>query len=161
MTAILRVEGAVAGARRPKDVGTLIGAVGAAVFAGLAVLVLLLAFYRAAFAQHHNHPPQDAALHERFYSIWMRPDNPSVNCCNKQDCYPAEFKLVGGTWFAKRRDDGEWVPIPEERFEHNRTDRTPADSPDGRSHVCMHAADLRIAPTPYGVPYSGSVGDAA
>jgi hypothetical protein len=103
----------------------------------VAVLVLLLAFYRAAFAQHHNHPPQDIALHERFYSTWMRPDNPSTSCCNKQDCYPAEFKLVGGTWFAKRREDGQWVPIPEERFEHSRTDRTPAESPDGRSHVCM------------------------
>jgi hypothetical protein len=80
---------------------------------------------------------QDAALHERFYSTWMRPDNPSVNCCNKQDCYPAEFKLVGRTWFAKRREDGQRVPIPEERFEHNRTDRTPVESPDGRSHVCM------------------------
>ena len=88
-------------------------------------------------AQHHNHPPQDAALHERFYSTWMRPDNPSVTCCNLQDCYPTEFKLVGQTWFAKRREDGQWVPIPEERLEHNRTDRTPAESPDGRSHVCM------------------------
>ena len=29
------------------------------------------------------------------------------------------------------------MPIPEDRFEHNLTDRTPADSPDGRSHVCM------------------------
>ena len=58
MTAVPRVAGTVAG---PGSI--LIGAVGAAMFASLAVLVLLLAFYRAAFAQHHNHPPQDAALH--------------------------------------------------------------------------------------------------
>ena len=129
MTPVPRVDGAVA-----------------PVFGALAVLVMLLAFHGAAFAQHHNHPPQDITLHERFYSTWMRPDDPSKTCCNNQDCYPAEFKLVGGTWFAKRREDGEWVPIPEARFEHNRTDRTPADSPDGRGHVCM-------LPPIYGVVY--------
>ena len=56
MTAVPRVDGAVA-----------------AVFAALAVLVMLLVFHRAAFAQHHNHPPQDATLHEQFYSTWMAP----------------------------------------------------------------------------------------
>ena len=105
--------------------------------AAILVAAAVLARPTTGIAQHHNHPPQDAALHERFYSTWMRPDNPSRSCCNKQDCYPAEFKLAGGTWFAKRREDGGWVPIPEEKFEHNRTDGTPADSPDGRSHVCM------------------------
>ena len=48
MTAVPRVDGAVA-----------------PVFGALAVLVMPLAFHGAAFAEHHNHPPQDIALHER------------------------------------------------------------------------------------------------
>lgn len=78
----------------------------------------------------HFHPPQDAELHERFYSTWMRPDKPSVSCCNLEDCYPTEARFHNGTWFAKRREDGKWLAVPPAKIEHNR------DSPDGRNHLC-------------------------
>jgi hypothetical protein len=102
-------------------------------------LVVLAWCIVAARAQEHahgtanGHPPQDQAIHERFYSNWMRPDDPELSCCNKKDCYPAEFKNVGGTWFAKRREDGAWIPIPAQKFEMHR------DNPDGRNHICMQA----------------------
>jgi hypothetical protein len=80
---------------------------------------------------HHNHPPQDAALHEMFYSSWMMPDHPNVSCCNKQDCYPTEARYRDGFWEARRREDGHFVRIPWEKVEQRR------DNPDGRNHVCM------------------------
>ena len=78
----------------------------------------------------HYHPPQDAEIHERFYNGWMRPDKPSVSCCNLMDCYPTEARFQGGTWFAKRREDGKWLAVPASKVERNR------DSPDGRNHLC-------------------------
>jgi hypothetical protein len=80
---------------------------------------------------HHNHPPQDALLHEQFYSTWMMPDHPERSCCNKQDCYPTEARFRDGFWEAKRREDGQYVRIPWEKVEQRR------DNPDGRNHVCM------------------------
>jgi hypothetical protein len=80
---------------------------------------------------NHHHPPQDALLHEKFYSTWMMPDRPSASCCNNRDCYPTEVRFRGGFWEAKRREDGVYVRIPWEKVEQNR------DNPDGRSHVCM------------------------
>ncbi len=85
----------------------------------------------AAKAQDHHHPPQDVQLHEKFYSTWYMPDNPSKSCCNKQDCYPTEIKYVGTSLFARRREDGAWVVVPPQKIERNR------DNPDGRNHVCM------------------------
>lgn len=81
-------------------------------------------------AQHNGHPPQDQAIHEQFYSTWMRPDAPDLSCCNKKDCYPVEARFTNGQWFAKRREDGKWLAIPASKIEHNR------DSPDGRNHMC-------------------------
>lgn len=85
----------------------------------------------------HHHQQQDAQLHEQFYVTWYRPDNPMHSCCSKQDCYPTQFKHVGGKWFALRREDQQWVYVPEQKFEHNRRDGPPRVSPDHRSHVCM------------------------
>src|SRR4051795_6195216 len=82
-------------------------------------------------AQEHHHPPQDVQLHEKFYSTWYMPDQPTKSCCNKQDCYPTEIKYVGNTLFARRREDGEWIVVPPQKIERNR------DNPDGRNHVCM------------------------
>jgi len=82
-----------------------------------------------------SHPPQDQELHEKFYQHWFRPVPRTVSCCSMQDCYPTEAKLVGGTWFALRREDRQWIPVPESVLEHNQAD--PEESPDGRSHVCM------------------------
>jgi hypothetical protein len=78
----------------------------------------------------HHHPPQDQLLHEKFYSTWHMPDNPSVSCCNEADCYPTEIKYVDGELYAKRREDGKYIPIPSQKVERNR------DNPDGRNHLC-------------------------
>jgi hypothetical protein len=90
--------------------------------------VIMLAVSPA--AAQHRHPPQDEALHEKFYSTWYMPDNPAKSCCNKADCYPTEIKYVGGDVYARRREDGKYIPIPLQKVEHNR------DNPDGRSHLC-------------------------
>ena len=79
---------------------------------------------------HHHHPPQDAAVHEKFYSTWYMPDNPRKSCCNKADCYPTEIKLEGASIFAKRREDGKFILVPPQKVERNR------DNPDGRNHLC-------------------------
>jgi hypothetical protein len=58
-----------------------------------------------------HHPPQDQLLHEKFYATWHMPDNPSVSCCNEADCYPTEIKYVDGNIYAKRREDGKFIPV--------------------------------------------------
>jgi hypothetical protein len=78
----------------------------------------------------HHHPPQDQLLHEKFYSAWHVPDNPSASCCNDADCYPTEIKYVDGIIYAKRREDGKYIPVPHQKVEQNR------DNPDGRNHLC-------------------------
>jgi len=100
-----------------------------------------LIFAVSTAAAQHQHPPQDEPLHEKFYSTWYMPDNPSKSCCNKADCYPTEIKYVGGAIYARRREDGKYIPIPPQKVERNR------DNPDGRSHLCapppnsLHAPD--------------------
>lgn len=96
----------------------------------VATLIVIGAAQRVRAAEAHRHPPQDAAIHETFYSTWMRPDDRARSCCGKEDCYPVEAKKVGGTWFFKRRETGEWTPVPPEKIEYER------DNPDGRNHVC-------------------------
>jgi hypothetical protein len=77
-----------------------------------------------------HHPPQDQWLHEKFYSTWHMPDNPSASCCNDADCYPTEIKLINGKIYAKRREDGKYILVPPQKVERNR------DNPDGRNHLC-------------------------
>jgi hypothetical protein len=97
----------------------------------LAVAAFLLAFpFGKALAQEHRHPPQDEPLHEKFYSTWYMPDNPSRSCCNKADCYPTEVKFQHGQWYALRREDRKYIPVPWPKVELNR------DNPDGRNHLC-------------------------
>jgi hypothetical protein len=106
-------------------------------FVTVAVLALLIS---PAAAQHQrNHPPQDADLHEKFYSTWYMPDNPSRSCCNKADCYPTEIKMLGANIYARRREDGKYILIPAHKVEQNR------DNPDGRNHMC--------APPPSAIAY--------
>jgi hypothetical protein len=95
-----------------------------------AYVVAGMMFAVSTAAGQHRHPPQDEALHEKFYSNWYMPDNPSKSCCNKADCYPTEVKYVSGTVYARRREDGKYIRIPPQKVEHNR------DNPDGRSHLC-------------------------
>jgi hypothetical protein len=105
---------------------------------GFAVVGSMLAVSSA--AGQHRHPPQDEPLHEKFYSSWHMPDNPSKSCCNKADCYPTAIKFFGGNVFARRREDGKYIPIPPQKVERNR------DNPDGRSHLCAPPPDSFYPP---------------
>jgi hypothetical protein len=74
-------------------------------------------------------------MHERFYSTWMETDHPNVSCCSKDDCYPTEARPgVNTQWAARRREDGLWIDVPDEKVERVR------QPPDGRAHVCMPKA---------------------
>ena len=77
-------------------------------------LAFLLLVSTPAFAQssHRHHPSADMPLHEKFYSTWYMPDQPTRSCCNKADCY------------------GKWLRIPTAKVERRR------DNPDGRNHLC-------------------------
>lgn len=81
-------------------------------------------------AVHRQHPVQDQALHEKFYSTWHMPDNPSLSCCSSADCYPTDIKYIDGRLYARRREDGRFILIPPQKVERNR------DNPDGRNHLC-------------------------
>src|SRR3954453_9894963 len=95
----------------------------------LSALVLCYALTRSAGAQH-NHPPQDVEVHEKFYSTWFMPDQPTRSCCNKADCYPTEGKFEHNQGSPWRGEDGQYIPIPANKVERNR------DNPDGRNHIC-------------------------
>lgn len=88
----------------------------------------------------HEEHPEDFPLHEQFYAEWLMPNNGQPrksSCCNKNDCYPTSFKLVGGTWFARRREDGKMMAVPDSKLEHLQPDFR--ESPDGQGHVCASA----------------------
>jgi hypothetical protein len=95
-----------------------------------ALVVLAPTFALAQSQEHRHHPASDIPLHEKFYSTWYMPDNPSKSCCNKADCYPTEITYRNGDIFARRREDGKWLRIPASKVEHRR------DNPDGRNHMC-------------------------
>jgi hypothetical protein len=106
-------------------------------FCKLLFSIVLLGFIAGVQAQeagqgaaHRQHPPQDQALHEGFYSTWHMPDNPTLSCCNSADCYPTDIKYVDGHIYARRREDGKYILVPAQKVERNR------DNPDGRNHLC-------------------------
>jgi hypothetical protein len=81
-------------------------------------------------AQERHHPPEHMQLHEKFYSTWFMPDDPRRSCCNKADCYPTQVKFENGQWWALRREDQQYIPVPWQKVEINR------NNPDGRNHLC-------------------------
>ena len=91
-------------------------------------------------AQERHHPAADMALHEKFYSTWFMPDEPNKSCCNKADCYPTQVKFHDGQWWAMRREDGKYIPIPWRKVEINR------NNPDGRNHLCAPPPSSYHAP---------------
>ena len=93
-------------------------------------LVLIVLATPAKAQEHRAHPAADVPLHEKFYSSWHMPDQPTRSCCNKTDCYPTEVRVQGGMIFARRREDGKWLLIPSNKVERHR------DNPDGRNHIC-------------------------
>jgi hypothetical protein len=98
--------------------------------AKLAPLLCLVALCGPALGQHmHGHEVIPGNV-GKFYEGWMRPDSPTISCCNLMDCYPTEAKFESGRWRAKRREDGAWLTVPASKIEQNR------DSPDGRNHLC-------------------------
>lgn len=102
----------------------------AAVFIYIILVAVVCVLCGAGKSEERHHPPQDQAIHERFYSTWFMPDAPNVSCCHNQDCSPAASKFENGHWSARRTDDADWIDIPASKIEQNR------DSPDGRSHLC-------------------------
>jgi hypothetical protein len=95
------------------------------------VLLFFVALSMMANAQEHRaHPVADLPIHEKFYSTWYMPDQPTRSCCNKADCYPTEVRVQEDSIYARRREDGKWLRIPPQKVERNR------DSPDGRNHLC-------------------------
>jgi hypothetical protein len=106
----------------------------------------------------HHHPPQDQLLHEKFYSTWHMPDNPSVSCCNETDCSPTEVKYVDGELYAKRREDGTYIPVPPQKVERNR------DNPDGRTtsarpRPVSSTHPIPCSASPWGVPHEIRIGE--
>lgn len=89
------------------------------------VFLLLGSVITPAHSQHEHHSAAG-----RFYKTWMMPDLPTVSCCNENDCYATEARKVGNRWEAKRREDGKWLSVPDEKIERNR------DNPDGQNHLC-------------------------
>ena len=115
-----------------------------ALVTAIAALTIALPFMgeRLALAQeaHRHHPAQDMALHEKFYSTWFMPDEPSKSCCNMADCYPTVVKYQDGQWWALRREDQKYIPIPWKKVEINRS------NPDGRNHLCAPPPSAHYAP---------------
>ena len=108
------------------------------------VILLFLAVMKAIvvsvigqeISTEHNHPPEHAQLHEDFYSGWMKPDNPTISCCNKQDCAPAQVRFEDGKYYVKSIWNGVWVYFSPEKIDWAR------QSPDGRSHACMSKSNV-------------------
>jgi hypothetical protein len=96
----------------------------------LACFTLIVSALAANAQEHRAHPATDMALHEKFYSTWYMPDQPTRSCCNMADCYPTEVRMQEGAIFARRREDGKWMRVPPHKVERHR------DNPDGRNHIC-------------------------
>jgi hypothetical protein len=117
-----------------------------------AFFVVFCAFH--ALAQEHNgHPPQDQALHEQFYSNWLRPDanlrdvetgDRMHSCCSMQDCAPVdgvEYR-EGNIWMLRHKDQ-RWIMVPPEKIESNYPDRR--ESPDTQAHMCSSGVTVFCA----------------
>lgn len=105
-----------------------------------AVMTILFTYIVTVNGQDiHQHPPQDQAIHEKFYSDWRRPPNRTTSCCSLTDCYPLDnnnLKMNGGKWFIFNKFTNQWTLVPESLIESNQPD--PRESPDGRGHVCAN-----------------------
>ena len=108
--------------------------------AAFVLAITALVVHGNSIAQERHHPPQDMELHEKFYSTWYMPDQPSKSCCNKADCYPTQVKYQDGQWWALRREDQRYIPVPWQKVEINR------NNPDGRNHLCAPPPSSHHAP---------------
>ena len=103
-------------------------------YVAVGALLLLIWSCIPAIAQEHKHPPQDEAIHQKFYRNWNMPDNRAVSCCHDEDCFPAQAKNVNGTWYARKDDGDEWIEIPRNKVDIGLPDSR--DPPDSRAHLC-------------------------
>jgi len=60
------------------------------------IALLVLPSVGAQAQEHKSHSLQDLPLHEKFYSTWHVPDDPTKSRCNMADCYPTEIRIVDG-----------------------------------------------------------------
>jgi hypothetical protein len=105
------------------------------------IFFVLVAFVVPTQAQEHRgHPVADLPLHQKFYSSWRMPDQPTKSCCNMADCYPTEVRMQEDLIYARRREDGKWLRIPSHKVERHR------DNPDGRNHLCAPPPAASHAP---------------
>ena len=91
----------------------------------------------------HDAHPQDLPLHDKFYKTWAMPNSGNerkVSCCSSNDCYPTPIKKIDGKWYARRREDGVWMFVPDYKLEQNQPD--PRESPDYQSHACMQPPNM-------------------
>lgn len=79
----------------------------------------------------HNEHHHDRLHH--WYEKLMRPDVPSMSCCNKNDCTPTQAKLVDGQWRALKA--GRWVTVPNEKINQE-------ESTDGAAHICFYPSTI-------------------
>jgi hypothetical protein len=59
-----------------------------------------------------------------------------------------EIKYVDGDIYAKRNEDGKYIPIPHQKVERNRDNRDNRDNPDGRNHLYAPRPASSIHPIP-------------
>ena len=70
-----------------------------------------------------------SALAHEPYTDWRQPDQPTLSCCNGDDCRPTRaFMGDDGRWRAW--NGRKWLPVPPRKV-------LPTDlARDGRSHLC-------------------------
>lgn len=115
----------------------------------VAALLFLDAALKGAYSQEHRHPPQDEAIHLKFYRHWNMPDNRRVSCCHDEDCFPVQAKKVDGTWFARKTDEDEWIPIPRNKVDIGLEDSP--EVPDARAHLCGRSYGGGLGASPFTV----------
>lgn len=84
--------------------------------------LVALTLWFAAFHAARAHEP---------YSTWRQP-NTNFPCCGDHDCYPTEAKHQAGVWWALRREDKKWLPVPQHLI-------IPGAAKDGQAHICAPA----------------------
>jgi hypothetical protein len=102
----------------------------------LAGLIFLATPIAAQDIHHHEGMTPEV---DRFYSTWRQPafGNPrTAGCCDRTDCYPTTAKFEDGLWWARHRETGRWIIVPNHKVEHDQIDAR--ESPDGRSHLCAN-----------------------
>lgn len=99
--------------------------------------LVVLCLSTAAAQDGHRHPEHDMEAHKSFYWYLTRPDIPNAmrgSCCGDGDCYSTPARTVNGRWQALRREDQQWIDIPEERVV-TREDEL-ARRPDHQATLC-------------------------